>query len=617
MKQLLPSICLLLVGYFTQAQTIIYVDSAAAGLDNGTSWVNAYNDLQDALEAAQPNTQVWVAKGSYSPTKNWLDVLQDWRSNKKTFKMRPGVRVLGGFNGTETQINQRDWRKNKTRLTAIDPDPTMQTAACVVFFDNLDQTSQLDGFWITDGHTYSGDWLLFGAGITIRKGNPILGNLIIKNNTSDNGDDRSSGGISVHESSPYIYNCEITKNSNSAYGGGLTIKGPNLPGAKVVNTLIANNTALEGGGVSIKIVPYAQFTNVTIANNTSISGPASGVKMFLTSTPFNLDFKNSNIDGSIDLFNLIPVTAYINYANCMVLNSGGSSNWNANLGTDGGNNMDAYPYYRDTASGDFRLDNCSPLIEAGKNTYIPKDTYDWDFDNDVLEWIPYDLDGNERRQGNKVDIGAYEGIPTQDTVELKLCVSDSVSIGDTTISSYGLHTVYVIRTGKCDSIVVADISPMVDATIGASIDSLSFYAIDSNATYQWYDCTNQYALPADTNQSFTPWIPSTYRVIVTKDGCTDTSACITVNKVGLNEPYNPLSVNIYPNPSKGNFQIQLGKAAGEVEISVLDINGKLVLEKISHSSATTIDLSSMPAGIYILQMYSDELGILNKRLVKE
>lgn len=617
MKQLLPSICLLLVGYFTQAQTIIYVDSAAAGLDNGTSWVNAYNDLQDALEAAQPNTQVWVAKGSYSPTKNWLDVLQDWRSNKKTFKMRPGVRVLGGFNGTETQINQRDWRKNKTRLTAIDPDPTMQTAACVVFFDNLDQTSQLDGFWITDGHTYSGDWLLFGAGITIRKGNPILGNLIIKNNTSDNGDDRSSGGISVHESSPYIYNCEITKNSNSAYGGGLTIKGPNLPGAKVVNTLIANNTALEGGGVSIKIVPYAQFTNVTIANNTSISGPASGVKMFLTSTPFNLDFKNSNIDGSIDLFNLIPVTAYINYANCMVLNSGGSSNWNANLGTDGGNNMDAYPYYRDTASGDFRLDNCSPLIEAGKNTYIPKDTYDWDFDNDVLEWIPYDLDGNERRQGNKVDIGAYEGIPTQDTVELKLCVSDSVSIGDTTISSYGLHTVYVIRTGKCDSIVVADISPMVDATIGASIDSLSFYAIDSNATYQWYDCTSQYALPADTNQSFTPWIPSTYRVIVTKDGCTDTSACITVNKVGLNEPYNPLSVNIYPNPSKGNFQIQLGKAAGEVEISVLDINGKLVLEKISHSSATTIDLSSMPAGIYILQMYSDELGILNKRLVKE
>ncbi len=213
MKQLLLSVSLILAGYLTQAQIIIYVDSAAAGLDNGTSWANAYNDLQDALETAQPNTQIWVAKGSYWPTKNWLDVLQDWRSNKKTFKMRPGVRVLGGFNGTETQINQRDWRKNKTRLTAIDPDPTMQTAACVVFFDDLDQTSQLDGFWITDGHTYSGDWLLFGAGITIKKGSPILGNLIIKNNTSDNGDDRSSGGISVHESSPYIYNCEITNNS--------------------------------------------------------------------------------------------------------------------------------------------------------------------------------------------------------------------------------------------------------------------------------------------------------------------------------------------------------------------------------------------------------------------
>ncbi len=301
----------------------------------------------------------------------------------------------------------------------------------------------------------------------------------------------------------------------------------------------------------------------------------------------------------------------------MVLNSGGSNNWNSTIGTDDGGNLDIYPQYRDTANGDFRLDYCSPLIEAGKNTYIPKDTYDWDFDNDVLEWIPFDLDGNERRQGNKVDMGAYEGIPVQDTLPMKLCVNDSISIGDTTISSYGLHTVYVTRLGKCDSIVVADISPMVDATIGASMDSLSYYAIDSNATYQWYDCTNHYALPADTNQSFTPWIPSSYRVIVSKDGCTDTSACITVSKVGLVESDKPMTITVYPNPSGGMYKLEMSSFLVDFRITAMDLNGKVILDKHSTNKSDQLDLSDKPAGIYILQLSSPEIGTISKRLVKE
>ncbi len=617
MKAVLLSIFLFLFSLNSIAQTILYVDSAATGQNNGTTWANAYNDLQDALETAQPNTQIWVAKGSYWPTKNWLDVLQDWRSNLKTFKMRPGVRVLGGFNGTETQLNQRDWRKNKTRLTAIDPDPTMQTAACVVFFDDLDQTSQLDGFWITDGHTYTGDWLLFGAGITIKKGNPILGNLIIRNNRSDNGDDRASGGISVHESSPYIYNCVITNNFCSAYGGGLTIKGPNLPGAKVVNTLVANNMAIEGGGISLRYVPHAELTNVTVSGNRATSGLGSALRISTSGVPTDLKFKNCIIDGTQNLIFISLALPYIRYYNSMVLNSGGSSNWDATIGVDDGGNLDIYPQYRDTANGDYRLDHCSPLIEAGKNTYIPKDTYDWDFDNDVLEWIPYDLDANERRQGNKVDMGAYEGIPVQDTVEMKLCVSDSISIGDTAISTYGFHTVYVQRAGKCDSIVVAEISPIVDASVGVSTDSLSYYAMDSNATYQWYDCTNHYALPTDTNQSFTPWIPSVYRVIVTKDGCTDTSACITVNKVSLNEPYKPFAVNVYPNPSSGIYKLQMSRAVGDISITVMDLHGKLILKKQSTAKAVQLNLSDKPAGVYILQLSSSEMGTVHRRLWKE
>ena len=44
--------------------SILFVDVDATGENNGTSWTNAYVDLQDALSAADCNpniNQVWVA----------------------------------------------------------------------------------------------------------------------------------------------------------------------------------------------------------------------------------------------------------------------------------------------------------------------------------------------------------------------------------------------------------------------------------------------------------------------------------------------------------------------------------------------------------------------------
>ena len=45
--------------------SVLYVKADAVGADNGTSWADAYSDLQEALAVAAPGNDIWVAAGTY------------------------------------------------------------------------------------------------------------------------------------------------------------------------------------------------------------------------------------------------------------------------------------------------------------------------------------------------------------------------------------------------------------------------------------------------------------------------------------------------------------------------------------------------------------------------
>ena len=62
-----------------------------------------------ALTAASSGQQIWVAAGTYKPTAGTDRTI--------SFALKPGVGVYGGFAGTETALEQRDWRTNVTTLS--------------------------------------------------------------------------------------------------------------------------------------------------------------------------------------------------------------------------------------------------------------------------------------------------------------------------------------------------------------------------------------------------------------------------------------------------------------------------------------------------------------------
>ena len=85
---------------------IIYVDSTSTGLNNGSSWTNAYTDLRAAITAANIGDSVWVAKGTYSYPYGF----------GQQFQMKNGVKIYGGFTGNETSFSARNWITNTTIL---------------------------------------------------------------------------------------------------------------------------------------------------------------------------------------------------------------------------------------------------------------------------------------------------------------------------------------------------------------------------------------------------------------------------------------------------------------------------------------------------------------------
>src|SRR5262249_36659100 len=83
---------------------IIYVKTNLAN-GNGTNWANAFNNLKDAIAAADDCSEIWIAAGTYFST--------------NAISMKNGLRIYGGFAGTETLRNQRNWTNNPAILSAL------------------------------------------------------------------------------------------------------------------------------------------------------------------------------------------------------------------------------------------------------------------------------------------------------------------------------------------------------------------------------------------------------------------------------------------------------------------------------------------------------------------
>jgi len=216
----------------TLACQVIYVNSTAAGGNNGTSWEDAYTSLQGALAASQAGDSLWVATGTYFPTAD--------SDRTAYFELKNGVKLFGGFDGTEAGIEGRDWEANATVLSGDigTPGDSTDNSYTILYMTGVDTTALVDGFFFTGGGA-SGSG---GINVPATCGGAIYIN----------------GAASV--AYPEVRNCRFEKNV-ARYGGGAVYVNGNNGGdvaPQFTNCAFVGNRS-EGNGGAVQKDGGAQW----------------------------------------------------------------------------------------------------------------------------------------------------------------------------------------------------------------------------------------------------------------------------------------------------------------------------------------------------------------------
>ncbi len=198
-----------------------------------------------------------------------------------------------------------------------------------------------------------------------------------------------------------------------------------------------------------------------------------------------------------------------------------------------------------------------------------------------------------------------------------ICNNETLVFGSQTLdaSNAGSNTEVFQSINGCDSTVVLDLTVnAVNASVTQAGEELS--ANEPGLSYQWVNCPSYTPITLETEQTFTASENGEYAVIITENGCTDTSDCLTVTGLGIIENDFGDGLVLYPNPTKGKFSVDLGQKYQNIIITISDLSGRKIQSKI-YSDNQTLNLKlEEPAGIYLVKIESNNKKA-NIRLVKE
>ena len=383
----------LLAGALPVLAVTRYVKPGGNDSNAGTSWSQAYQTLQKAIEVAVAGDEIWLAAGTYYPTKDIAGSSSPADARAKTFFINKNIAIYGGFNGTESSLTQRNWRTNIATLSgnlgAVGDDS--DNAYHVVYIQGVSGSMLLDGVAITKGN----------ANGSINGASGLGGGILVY----------ATGGIT---SEPAINNCRIYDNRATGGGGAGTVSitsGSSLP--TFTNCLFENNVASSRAGAVYSLsdgnnlgTPFSisVFEYCTFYNNDSPGTTKVGHSRAINDGGSTVTFDKCIIWGD-------PTGTYLSsdvFSDLRLENSLSKGGCTTNL-ICAGTILNVDPLFVNAAGGNLRLTAGSPAADVSGGEYYTGSPTGKDYD------------GNNRPVGC-YDYGAFES--TTSTAPVITCYQD-------------------------------------------------------------------------------------------------------------------------------------------------------------------------------------------------
>jgi hypothetical protein len=547
----------------------IYVNQNATGLNNGTSWADAYVDLQDAIGISAFGDEIWVAAGVYKPT--------TLTSRSISFSIKNGTKIYGGFSGTEILLSERNVSLNSTILSGeIGTGNAYDNSYKVVYFSSVGNQTRLDGFTITSGYNNAS----YGGGAVSVASSPIIANCIFQGNFSSEGggainhstsgvltlencifngnvgNTYGGGALRLYAGTVNITNCYFKSNQSNTYGGAIFVYNTIV---NIDKSVFAGNIS-ETSGSAINVydvgtlnlsnsLVVGNFTNQdgVITSSTSSNTSPHTIKNCTIAHNKQANSTGFSLANAVALNNEAIITNSIIYGNSSPIQVLGTGlTFNNSITQSASNsasgtaliysnpsfilpgNVNNAPF--DTTGLDYRLGILSPGIDAGLNSNAVGTS---------------DLGGNTRILNNTVDLGAYESGFCNSTntfstsgpyticggTPISLSVNDATQIlwsngsnsNSISVSNSGNYSVIFEDVNGCRGNLSATVTSSSNPSPTITFNSGSLNA-GSFATYQW--SFNGSEINGATNSTHIPIQGyGTYQVNVTNSvGCQGSSS---------------------------------------------------------------------------------------------
>ena len=484
-----------------------YVVPGGAGSKNGTSWANAYADVQTAINRASSDGggEVWIAKGTYK--------------HGSEMTMKNNVAIYGGFAGTETSKEERVEGNN----TILDGEGKYR-----VFYNYysslnpLTNSAKLDNVTIQNGYASDGNdnyssTADYGAGMYNYYASPEITNCTFSNNSAE---DYGGGMYNSWYSSPVLTNCTFSNNSASRSGGGM-YNGSSDP--VLTNCTFSGNRAYSSGGGMHNDSSSPTLTNCTFSNNSAYWDGGGMCNYSSSPKLINCTFANNSADDGGGMANYNSSSPVL--TNCIL--------W-GNTASSSGNEIYNYNSYNKPT-----IDTC--IIKGGYSSY---GTY-----TNIITADP-----------KLMPLGNYGGnVQTCPVGAGSSAIGAGKVVDDVTTDARGFIRSVPYTIGAWQYCPTEITSNLEDIAVWPNTDAILTVSIEGdNPTYQWQyseDGSTWYDIEGETSSTLTlSNVPSSqngykYRCAVDSDNgdLTYSSVAILTFKPSPTLDNNPTGFEVWSN----------------------------------------------------------------------